>query len=204
MIELDDLQRDALSEMFNIGVGRAASSLSLIVHDEVELTAPGIMFMNPSEVSAQVTGGDSHQLSMVSQNYSGPFDAKAMLLFPEENALTIVGLMIGSNMSPEELSDFAQEAMCEVGNIILNACISAMADLFEVEFEGSLPEHQLGDGDALDLGGDGGSHVVLVLQVALNVRKSEIKGNLLFLMSVSSLNELLSCLNRYLVKQGLA
>lgn len=204
MIELDDLQRDALSEMFNIGVGRAASSLSLIVHDEVELTAPGIMFMKPSEVSGQVTGGASHQLSMVSQNYSGPFDAKAMLLFPEENALTIVGLMIGSSMSAEELSDFAQEAMCEVGNIILNACISAMADLFEVEFEGTLPEHQLSDGGPLDLGGDGDSHVVLVLQVALNVRKSQIKGNLLFLMSVSSLNELLNCLNRYLVKQGLA
>ncbi len=40
MVDVSDLKRDALLEIFNIGVGRAASSLSMIVGDEVLLSAP--------------------------------------------------------------------------------------------------------------------------------------------------------------------
>ena len=42
---LNELQLDALGEIFNIGVGRAASSLSLIVNDAVQLTAPSTGFL---------------------------------------------------------------------------------------------------------------------------------------------------------------
>jgi chemotaxis protein CheY-P-specific phosphatase CheC len=38
-MDLNELQRDALGEIFNIGVGRAASSLSQIVNDTVLLSA---------------------------------------------------------------------------------------------------------------------------------------------------------------------
>ena len=59
----------------------------------------------------------------VSQQFSGPFDADAVLLFTEENTLEIVRDMMGSQMSIEELAEFEQEAMCELGNIILECLL---------------------------------------------------------------------------------
>jgi chemotaxis protein CheC len=202
MIDVSEIQRDALGEVFNIGVGRAAASLSLIVNDEIELSAPTVLFLPPNEVQQTLLGTEFSQLSLVAQDFHGPFDAKAMLVFPEKNALVIVGHMLGEQIPPEQLSELEQEAMCEVGNIILNACISALADLFGVEFEGSLPHHQYADTHTLDLFGEDIDRVILVVQVNLAIRQERVNGHMLFLMSVSSLRELLDCIDRFLSGAG--
>ena len=205
MIQVSDLQCDALGEIFNIGVGRAAASLSQIVRDEIELSAPTIQFVAPSEVENVLMGREFDHLSMVSQEFAGPFQARAMLVFPEQNALLIVGQMLGGVVPPEQLGEFEQEAMCEVGNIILNACISALADLFRVEFEGSLPVYEHADRQSLDLFGNirNDVPVILIVQIDLVIRQQSIQGHLMFLLSVSSLEELLRSINHYLETLGL-
>lgn len=204
MIELTELQADALGEIFNIGVGRAASSLSQIVRDEVLLSAPGVMLLQRDQAASTLLGADLRQFSTVSQHFSGPFEAEAMLVFPEFNALEIVRLMAGGQMSVEELSEFEQEAMCEVGNIILNACMSSLADIFRVRLESTLPLHRFGDTHTLPLLSQHDDSIVLVLQVDMVIAKQRIQGHILFLLSVTSLGLLVELLDKYLKDQGLA
>lgn len=204
MIELNELQRDVLGELFNLGVGRAAHSLSQIVRDEVELSAPVVSLLPVAEVTETLLGSEMRQLSMVSLDFSGPFDARSMLIFPERNALSIVSHMLDADMSPEELAEFEQEAMCEVGNIILNACVSALADHFHIEFEGGLPEHHFGDTRTLDLFGEvDDSQAILILRITLAIRQERIEGHMLFLLSVGSLNALLARVDAFLAEQGM-
>jgi len=204
--QLTELQCDAMKELFNLGVGRAAQSLSLMVHDEVELSTPDILLVQHNEVISTLLGSEFKQLSMVTIDFSGSFDATAILLFPERNALAIVSHMLDPHMLPEELSEFEQEAMCEIGNIILNACMSSLADEFQIEFEGGLPVHYFSDTDSLPLFGakveDEINQIVLLLQIHLSMRQEQIHGHLLFLLSVSSLNALLSCVDEYLARFG--
>jgi chemotaxis protein CheC len=141
---------------------------------------------------------------MVTLDFTGPFDAKTMLVFPERNALTIISSMLEEGMSPEELSEFEQEVMCEVGNIILNACISALADLFEVEFHGSLPVHHFGDSQTIAAFSTSAEDVLLLLQIDLVISQKRIEGRFLFLLSVSSLHNLMEHVDRFLVRQGMA
>lgn len=205
MIDIGELQHDALTEIFNIGVGRAAASLSQIVGEEIELTAPNVLFLSPDAVGEALGGTEFEHLCLVAQNFYGPFDARGMLVFPEKNALVIVGRMLDEVVPPEALSEFEQEAMCEVGNIILNACISALSDLFGIEFRGSLPEYQYAHRNALDLLGvaAGSSAVVMIVQVNLTIRQHSVQGHLMFLLSVSSLQTLLDSIDRYLIGQGI-
>lgn len=203
MLQLTELQRDALGEIFNIGVGRAASSLSQIVADEVLLSAPDVNVVRRDQAAAILVSAELSQFSMVSQNFSGPFDAQALLVFPESNALEIVRLMVGPHMSIEELSEFEQEAMSEVGNIILNACMSSLADLFRISFESTLPLHRFGDTDNLPLLEGDEEQMVLILQVDMIISQQRIQGHILFLLSVSSMHSLLACLDSYLREQGL-
>jgi len=204
MVELSELQRDALGEIFNIGVGRAASSLSQIVNDEVLLSAPSVQLVQGKEASRLLLGTELRQLSTVSQTFSGPFNAEATLVFPETNALEIVRLMVGPHMSVEELSEFEQEAMCEVGNIILNACISSLADIFHISFDSTLPLHRFGNAETMHIVHNDDERVVLVLQVDMVISQQRIQGHILFLLSVSSMCNLFSCLDQYLKNQGLA
>lgn len=203
MLELNEMQQDALGELFNLGVGRAANSLSMIVQEEVELSAPAVSLVHPDDVVSTLLGSDIRELSMVSMDFAGPFDAKTILLFPERNALTIVSHMLDPNMSPEEMSELEQEAMCEVGNIILNACISSLADELGAQFEGGLPEHHFGGSDGIPLFDEGQDQLILLLQIQLTMRQEHIQGHLIFLLSVSSMRALLDCVDQYLERLGM-
>lgn len=204
MLALNELQHDALSEIFNIGVGRAAASLSQIVNDEILLSAPSVMVRHRDQAAAVLLDAELRQFSTVSQTFSGPFEAQALLVFPESNALEIVRLMIGPHMSIAELSEFEQEAMCEIGNIILNACMSSLADLFGISFESTLPLHRFGDTEHLPILNGDEEQMVLILQVDMLISQRRIQGHILFMLSVTSMSSLLACLDRYLQVQGLA
>lgn len=203
MIHLSELQLDALGELFNIGVGRAADSLSQIVNDEVKLSAPSISLLRAANVATNLLASEFRRFSTVSLDFSGPFEARSMLIFPERNALVIVANMLEENLSPEELAEFEQEAMCEVGNIILNACISALADLFEVEFHGGLPRHHYIDNSLISVFNVGEDEMVLILEIDLMVSQQRVEGDMLFLLGVNSLAELVKHLDNYLIKQGM-
>lgn len=203
MIDFSELQRDALGEIFNIGVGRAAASLSQIVSNEVLLSAPLVQVMAREQLGTLLSGTDFTELSAVSQSFRGAFEATATLVFPEANALEIVRLMVGPHISVAELSEFEQEAMCEVGNIILNACMSSLADLLRISFESSLPQHRFGDASAIALLDIDDHEIVLLLQVDMIISQHRIRGNILFLLSTSSMARLFACLDDYLRAQGL-
>lgn len=199
MNPLSELHLDALTEVFNIGAGRAAASLSEIVGDEVKLSVPRIQLYQSSEITAEALSLNSPRLGAVSQHFSGPFDADAMLLFTEERALEIVRDMMGSQLSIEELAEFEQEAMCELGNIILNACLSSMADILNISLESSLPTYKVDSSMAIVQGIVAATHqpFMLALHIDLAIEKRHSEGNLVFLLSSSSLQELLTHIDRF-------
>jgi len=63
----------------------------------------------------------------VAQDFSRPFNTEAILMLPEDHSLEMVRMMLGGSYSMDELSELEQEAMAEIGNILLNACIGSMA-----------------------------------------------------------------------------
>ncbi len=203
MISLDELRKDALSEIFNIGVGRAAHALSQILGDDITLTSPSVQLMPIAEVHSILASRNTTHYSAVSQHFSGPFQAEAVLVFPESNALLIVTHMLGNHLAPDELAEYEQEVMCEVGNVILNACVSILSDLFHVEFTGGLPNHQNHASDLFSVQLTGNRDHILVLHVQMSIQNQHIEGQLLYLLSVESLQLLIEYLDRYLKEQGL-
>lgn len=201
MAILTDIQIDALTEIFNVGAGRAALSLSEIVGDEVRLSVPSLEVLRTREIDEQVLALASTRFAAVSQVFDGPFDAEAVLLFAEVHALEIVRDMMGSQMSLEDLAEFEREAMCELGNIILNACLSAMADILGITLNSSLPEYAISSPQEISArlaAGESGETYVLVLHIDLLIEKHQTSGHLVFLLSSTSLNRLVSHIQRYL------
>lgn len=204
MTAITALHLDALAEVFNVGAGRAAASLSEIVGDEVKLSVPAIEIKKTTEIDTIIKSFNSPKFGVVSQHFTGPFDAKALLLFTESHALEIVRDMMGSQMSIAELAEFEQDAMCEVGNIILNACLSAMADMLKITLGSSLPDYKIAstedifNGLCAEEAKADTEPFVIILHINLNIVKRHSSGNLVFLLSSMSLNKLIQQIEHFL------
>lgn len=202
MIALTELQTDALAEMFNVGAGQAAASLSEIVGDEVLLSIPRIAFCRRDELGGNLSSLRSERLGAVRQDFSGAFTVNASLLFTEDKALEIVREMLGSHVSVDDLPEFEQEAMCELGNIILNACMASISEMLDIEMSSTLPHYQVDRTEVVlqDLTADMQQPVVLVLHIDLTIEKRQTHGALVFLLSSASFHELLAAVDRFLAR----
>lgn len=200
MNSLTELHLDALSEVFNVGAGRAAASLSDIVGEEVRLSVPSVEIRKSSEIDVSSMGLQSERFGAVHQTFSGSFEAEAILLFTEEHALEIVRDMMGSQISLEDLAEFEQEAMCELGNIILNACLSAMADMLNIPLNCSLPDYSVATTEEIfrRVSDDVDQPYVLLLHIDLAIERRHSEGHLIFLLSSTSLKDLIIQLERFL------
>lgn len=199
MVTLSELQHDALVEIFNIGVGQAARAMSEIVSEEVTMSVPSIRFLNRADAAALLGNVDGQSVCGVSQLYEGAFTTRAILMFPEDKSLDIVRLMVGDAVPFKQLTEMEQEAMSEIGNIILNSCVGTLANIFEQELRGSLPVYHLGSCEDI-LGASGGSPdtVVLVLHIDFILETHQINGYVAFVLDLSALADLQAQVERYL------
>ncbi|HYD59255.1 MAG TPA: chemotaxis protein CheX [Noviherbaspirillum sp.] len=201
MFQLSELQHDALVEIFNLGVGRAAAAMSRIVGEEVSMSVPMITFQSRAEVAKALGSAEGRRISAVAQHFEGAFHTEAFLMFPEEKSLEIVRLMVGQSLSLEELSEMEQEAMSEIGNIILNSCMGAFANAAGKELRGSLPTYHAGTGDdILGLSGKEWDGVVLTLKIDFNIERHHIYGYVAFLLDMPALQDLQRYIDDYLAR----
>lgn len=209
MIELTELEHDALVEIFNIGVGQAAAAMSGIVNEEVTMSVPSISFLSRSEAAQLLEqahrnntaspGNGGERICGVSQHYEGAFSTEALLMFPEQKSLEIVRLMVGEAVPLAELSGMEQEAMSEIGNIILNSCVGTLANIFQHELHGSLPVYHVGSSDEiLDATGTRADTVVMMLHIDFILQKHQIHGYVAFILDVTALTDLKDQIDRYL------
>jgi chemotaxis protein CheC len=201
MFQLTDIQHDALVEIFNIGVGQAASAMSQIVNEEVKMSVPLITFQSRADVAKMLGSAEQRRICAITQFYEGTFNTEAILMFPEEKSLEIVRLMVGDTITMDELTEMEQEAMSEIGNIILNSCMGALADVAGKELHGSLPVYHVGTGDEiLQTSGNPWDGLVLTLKIDFFIERHQINGYVAFLLDLSALADLRHYIDEYLAR----
>ncbi|MBA1157436.1 chemotaxis protein CheX [Microvirga mediterraneensis] len=188
-IALSDLEHDALTEIVNIGVSRAASSLRKMIGEEVLLSVPSIEIMAPHNAARLIGERETDDLVAIQQEFEGAFSGRALLIFPEATSLDLVRAIIGSDVPHDQIVDMEQEALAETGNIILNGCLATMANMLKRSLNISLPEVIRGDGTRLftharERPGEG---LVLFLYINFSVRNRDIRGYIAMLMDLPSL-----------------
>ena len=191
-VSLSELERDALTEIVNIGVSRAAASLRKMVGEQVLLSVPSIDIISTTTAAALVGERESDELIAVRQDFEGAFSGRALLIFPQANSLDLVRAVAGSNMSPDEAAEMEGEALAETGNVILNGCLASMANMLQRSLNMSLPEVTRGGGSTLfDLDpGRAQEQPVLFLYINFSIRERNIRGYIAMLMDLPSLSAL--------------
>jgi chemotaxis protein CheC len=201
-IELTELEQDALTEVVNIGVSRAAASLRKMVGKQVLLSVPAVEIVTPERAAILLAERESSELVAVRQSFKGAFSGRAMLIFPEDNSLELVRAVTGDSLSTDELTEMEEEALAETGNIILNSCLATMANMLKRPLTMSIPVVCRGCGPDLfeprtDRDQDG---LVLFLYINFSVRERDLRGYIAMMMDMPSLAALKDLLGHFIAE----
>jgi len=90
-----------------------------------------------------------------------------------------------------ELGEMEREAMSEIGNIVLNACVGTLANMFQKELQGSLPVVRVGSSEEiLNPEKDKNDPLVMMLRIDFALERQQIQGYLAFILDMSALCDL--------------
>lgn len=201
-VTLGELERDALTEIVNIGVGRAASSLRKMIGDQVTLSVPAIDIVSQRRAARLISEREAADLVAVRQDFDGAFAGRALLIFPESNSLELVRAVTGESLSAEDVTEIEQEALTETGNVILNSCLATIANMLKRSLAMTIPEVLHGNSATLfevDEAEDQDG-LVLFLYIDFAVRKRDIRGYIAMIMDIPSLEKLKELLDEFIAR----
>lgn len=202
---LTEDQADILKEAFNIGVGQSATSLSGLLggESEVVLSVPQVEFVSIEHLAARISP-DGADVCAVVQQYSGPISGKAQLIYNASESLELAREIIGSDTPIESIAEMETDALSEIGNIVLNACISTFGNMFSIEVATNAPE--VVTDSALQVLSDFGARTpteqVLYLRMDFILQHRNLQGHLSLTMGSRELDSLMHHVDQFL--EGMA
>ena len=197
---LTEIQLDALTELVNIGVSRAASSLREMVGSQVHLSVPNVALVTRARAIAILAEREISNLVAVHQIFEGEITGRALLIFPETKSLELVRAITGGDLPLEDIIELEQEALAETGNILLNSCLASIANMLQRSLKMSLPEVLRGNAATFfslappPAAGD----VVMFLYINFAIRERDISGYIAMIMDLPSLTALTHLLDEFI------
>lgn len=200
MQRLQETHIDALQELINIGVGRAAAMLNQMVDSRIILEIPVVRVLALSELQQDLKKRfNDGSFSAVRLNFAGSFSGKANLVFPTDSASTLVSLLTGEEPGTPDLDSVKIGTLSEVGNIVINGIMGSISNLLKQHFQYAIPVY-LEDSieHVLSLDDTGASTVFLLAQARFAIEKLEIMGDIVLIFEMDSFEVLIDAINHEL------
>ena len=182
---------DALTELFNIGLHRAAASLSELTSQRILVDMPRLWVCPIEETHARLVELLDGDLATVHQIFRGNVTGDAVLVLEYESATRLAALMTDGGVAlGGRLDQSAREVLAEVGNVILSSCMSAFGDMLHVSVSFSVPRIHVESLEGLlrSLQVDNEDlHYALLVATRFRLTEGEVGGYLLIAIGMTSL-----------------
>jgi chemotaxis protein CheC len=194
-MELTERQRDAVSELINIAFSRTGAALSELTRQRVILNAPEVSVHPTTELPGTLAKFMPGDVAYIHQVFGGPVAGDALLLLNHDGAVQLTDLLTDGHTPSSRLDESAREVLTEVGNILLNACLGMFGNL-RLHIE-TLDELLVSISRAA-----GDPRYALVVYTAFQIRDSAVRGFLVMVLSVASLDRLIQEVDAWEERQG--
>jgi chemotaxis protein CheC len=197
---LTERQSDILGELLNIAFARTAASLSELSGYRVLLGAPSVEVYSIDELPDVMSAFLKDEVATVHQIFTGPISGDALLLLNYEGAVMLTDLLCQQRSTIRRLDGSAREALTEIGNIVLNACLGMFGNLLKVQVSFSMPRLHLESLDRLlrSITIDSQElRYAVVASTAFQIKESAVSGFLVIVLGVSSLDRLLKTIETW-------
>ena len=138
--EMDDMSKDMLREIANIGTGNAATALSTLLQQPVNIQVPQISFLEYDKVTESMGGPENVMaglLLMLDRDVRGMM----ILLMNEDFAQMAISTLLGQNFTNfTDLDEMSLSAMQEMGNIMAGSYVNAISLITGLTIDISPPD----------------------------------------------------------------
>jgi chemotaxis protein CheC len=191
-MNLSELETDALNELFNIGLHRAAASLSELTGKRVQVDLPRLWVCSMGELKDRLMEVVSGDLATVHQFFGGPMAGDAVLLLEYEKAVMLADLLTGGDVAlGGRLDQSAREVIAEIGNVVLSSCLGAFGNVLQVAVSFAVPRIHVESLDGMlrtvVIDQEQGIPYALVAATRFGLADLEISGYLIVVIGVKSL-----------------
>jgi chemotaxis protein CheC len=134
-----EIQLDALREIGNVGAGNAATALSDLLQQRVDIGVPEIQLVDTTQIR-ELIGGAEREVVGIHFSLTGEFEGAAMYVFPVEEAFRLSDHLLGRQPGEtNELGEMEVSVTCEVANILTGSYITALQGFTQVTCDMSPP-----------------------------------------------------------------
>ena len=192
-------QLDALQELLNIGVGRAAGSLNQMLEQPIRLHIPFIQLGKMDELSQEVQKMKDATLSSVQLPFHGTFSGASCLLFPTESARALVIALTGESGDPDTMDSLREATLTEIGNIVLNGVMGSLANILKHQLIYSVPFYQeTSIQKLLQPAPSDSSEMILWAQTQFTIEEYDLTGDIMLMFGVPDLGLLVNAVSGFL------
>lgn len=182
---------DAYRELVNVAMGRAGESLANLFDEFIDLPIPNVNVIETNELHMAIAEVQRNtQLSAVSKGFvSAGISGEALVLFNDNNFASLVELLKYDAVDITEQLEI--EALMDVSNILIGACLNALSEQLNVKFSHNHPiilgRHC--DLDALLNTSISRWNKVMAIEIAYSIKRHDIQFDLLLLIPGSAMEQ---------------
>lgn len=195
---LNPIQLDALTEIGNIGAGHAATVLSQLLGERINITVPRINIV-PLASASEIVGGPEVVVVGIYLRVFGDAPSSILFIFPRHAAMQLVDILVGRNPGTTNLlREYEQSALKEIGNILTGAFLYALSTFTGLAMLPSVPAYAMDMAGAilgtvlLDMG-TVADHA-LVIETGFIAKDQESRGHFFLLPDLGTLDVLLNAI----------
>ncbi len=187
---LSELHFEALNKIIHTATECAFQGLSDVIGESIHASAPQVELIKLEDLNATTLHLNAEKFGVVTETFFGAFNAELMMLFTAENALHIVQNMMGEEMDIDMVREVESEAMGELGNIMINAYLSSIADALHIPIESSLPRYTVKSREEIvdDIQQAEVNEFILASHIDLVVKEQSVEGKLFLLTNSHSIS----------------
>ena len=140
---LTEEQKDAIGEISNISMGTAATTLSTLLNQPVNITTPKVTYMFWDELSASY----DKPCVFLQIKYTCGLDGNNVLVLKEDDVKIITDLMMGGEgtISPESIGELHLSAIGEAMNQMMGSAATSLSSMLGTKIDISPPVANLID-----------------------------------------------------------
>jgi chemotaxis protein CheC len=190
-------QLDALQELINIGVGRAANLLNEMVDSHIRLEIPFVKVLTASQAYQELASRfQDNSLSSVKLGFTGSFYGTAGLIFPTESASKLVSVLTGEEAGSADLDAVKIGTLSEIGNIVINGVMGSISNVLKQHMNYTLPVYLEDTIANLLFTIHGNESKILLAQAHFTIEQLKIIGDIILIFEVSTFDALIASINK--------
>lgn len=193
---------DALQELINIGIGRAANMLNQMVQSQIILGIPVIRVLSLKNLQKELKlRFNEKTFASVRLSFTGSFSGKANLIFPAESASTLVSILTGEELGSPDLDSVRIGTLSEVGNIVINGIMGSISNILNQHLHYGLPLYSEDSIEhILSLNNSSEQTVFLLAQARFDIEMLEIMGDIVLIFEMDAFDALIEIINQELLQ----